>query len=53
MFDFGLILEAIIATFSIISVVCIGIGAYTVLRDELQEGQTEKQKISTRSRLIR
>ncbi len=52
MFDFGLILEVTIAVFSIIGVVGIGLGAYAVLREELQKGQTEKQKTSN-YRLIR
>ena len=43
MFDFGLFLTVFVAIFSTIGIVCIGIGAYAVLRNELQD-KIEKNK---------
>jgi hypothetical protein len=45
MFDVGLFLEVTFAFFSIIGVVCIGLGVYSVLGNELHgkiEERTEK-----------
>jgi hypothetical protein len=46
MFDVGLFLEVTFASFSTIGVVCIGLGIYAVLRNELHdktEERTEKK----------
>jgi hypothetical protein len=40
MFDFGLFLTVTIAIFSIISIGCIGLGAYAVLRNNTHNSST-------------